>query len=272
MKAEGLYIKLLPDGKIKRRLITILGEVPLEDTTVAEELVILTNQNQIPMYQKIKDIWAYAEWVETGTEELQEFERRLGDYLQWLRKISLIRYTLFMTDLEDQEEILDYRTQDGAFQIANLLTGSMDPNFVVDRTFYAIGRKENIDLNGYFDFLKVSRCIAHYQLADSIEVEYQFRNEGQYYTFLLQHYLLSNPNIVPCQFCGRYFIPKTRKVTKYCDSIVRNNRTCKQVAPGLKKRKRDAAHKVTSEFMRIKDMLFHRKDRAGEDKKRRSLI
>ena len=42
---------------------------------------------------------------------------------------------------------------------------------------------------------------------------------------------------------------------------------CKRIAPGLKKRERDAAHKVTSEFMRIKDMLFHRKDRAGEDKK-----
>ena len=80
-------------------------------------------------------------------------------------------------------------------------------------------------------------------------------------------YLLSNPNVVPCQFCGRYFIPKTRKVTKYCDRIVRNNRTCKQVAPGLKKRERDAAHLVTSEFERIKDMLFHRRDRMGGNKK-----
>ena len=88
MKEEGLYIKLLPDGKIKRRLITILGEVPLEDTTVSEELVTLTNQNQIPMYQKTKDIWACAEWVENGAEELQEFERRLSAYLHWLRKIT----------------------------------------------------------------------------------------------------------------------------------------------------------------------------------------
>jgi len=267
MKDEGLYIKLFPDGKIKRRLITILGEVPLEDTTVAEELVTLTNQNQIPMYQKIKNIWACAEWGENGVEELHEFERRLGAYLHWLRKVSLVRYTLFMTDLEDQEEMPNYRTQEGALRIINLLINSLDPSFLVERTFYAIGRKENIDLNGYFDFLKASRCIAHYQLADSIDVEYQFRNEAQYYTFLLQHYLLSNPNVVHCQFCGRYFVPKTRKVTKYCDSIVRNNRTCKQVAPGLKKRERDAAHLVTSEFERIKDMLFHRRDRMGGNKK-----
>ena len=271
MREEGLYIKLLPDGKIKRRLITILGEVPLEDTTVSEELVILTNQNQIPMYQKIKDIWACAEWGENGVEELHEFERRLGAYLHWLRKTSLIRYALFMTDLEDQEEMPDYKTQDGALQIARLLTDSMEPDYVVDRTVYTIGRKAAIDLNDEHDFLKESRCIVHYLFNDAIEVEYQFRNEAQYYTFLLQHYLLSNPNVVPCQFCGRYFIPKTRKVTKYCDHIVRNNRTCKQVAPGLKKRERDAAHLVTSEFERIKDMLFHRRDRM-DGKKKTSVI
>ena len=78
---------------------------------------------------------------------------------------------------------------------------------------------------------------------------------------------MSKPNLVSCQFCGRFFIPKTRKTTKYCSRIVRNNRTCKQVAPGLKKRERDAAHLVTSEYERIKDMLFHRKDRSDMDKK-----
>ena len=265
MKDEGLYIRLLPGGKIKRHLITILGEVPLEDTTVAEELVTLTNQNQIPMYQKIKDIWACAEWVEDGA--LQEFERMLGDYLCWLRRTSLVRYTLFMTTLEDKEEMPDYKTQDGAFQIARLLTDSMEPDYVVDRTLYAIGKKVAVDLDDEHDFLKESRCIAHYLFNNAIDVEYQFRNEAQYYTFLLQHYLLSNPNVAPCQFCGRYFIPKTRKVTKYCDHIVRNNRTCKQVAPGLKKRERDSAQLVTSEFERIKDMLFHRRDRMGGNKK-----
>ena len=60
-------------------------------------------------------------------------------------------------------------------------------------------------------------------------------------------------------------------MTKYCDRIVRNNRTCKQVAPGLKKRERDAAHLVTSEFERIKDMLFHRRDRM-DGKKKTSVI
>lgn len=65
MKNEGLYIKLLPDGTIKRRLVTILGEVPLADTTIAEELIGLIDTNNVPMYQAIKDIWSYTgSWIE----------------------------------------------------------------------------------------------------------------------------------------------------------------------------------------------------------------
>lgn len=267
MKNEGLYIKLLPGGKIKRRLVTILGEVPLEDTTIDAELIGLHDTNNVPMYQTIKDIWAYTATVDRSPADLWEFEKVLGAYLHWLRNTDLIRYSLFMTAYEDLEEKPNHRTQEGTIQIAHLLTDSMEPDFVVDRTLYSLSRNVAIDLNEEHDFLKESTCITHYLLEDSVEAEYQFRSEVQYYIFLLQQYILSKPNLVSCQFCGRYFIPKTRKLTKYCDRITRNRKSCKRIAPGLKKRERDAAHLVTSEFARIKDMLFHRKDRVGDDKK-----
>ena len=267
MKNEGLYIKPLPDGTIKRRLVTILGEVPLADTTIAEELIGLIDTNNVPMYQAIKEIWAYTSFVDRSSMNLWEFERVLGNYLHWLRNRNLIRYTLFMTTYEDLDEKPDYRTPEGSMKLANLLTESMAPDYVVDRTLYALSKQTAIDLDDKHHFLKESSCVAHYLLEDTMEEEYQFRNEEQYYIFLLQQYLLTSPNLISCQFCGRYFTPKTRKLTKYCDRITRNSKTCKRIAPGLKKRERDAAHKVTSEFMRIKDMLFHRKDRAGEDKK-----
>ena len=267
MKNEGLYIKPLPDGTIKRRLITILGEVPLADTTIAEELIGLIDTNNVPMYQAIKDIWAYSSFVDRSKKDLREFERVLGAYLHWLRNRNLIRYSLFMTTYEDLDEKPDYRTPEGATKLANLLTESMAPDYVVDRTLYALSKQTAIDLDDEHHFLKESCSITHHLLEDTMEEEYQFRNEEQYYIFLLQQYLLTSPNLISCQFCGRYFTPKTRKLTKYCDRITRNSKTCKRIAPGLKKRERDAAHKVTSEFMRIKDMLFHRKDRAGEDKK-----
>ena len=267
MRNEGLYIRLLPDGTIKRHLVTILGEVPLEDTTIVRELIGLNDTNNVPMYQTIKEIWAYTSYVDRSTADLRKFEQVLGTYLHWLRNRNLIRYTLFMTTYEDLEEKPDHGTPEGAMRLANLLADSMGPDYVVNKVLYALSEHAAIDLNGEHHFLKESSCITHYVLEETVKEEYQFRNEEQYYIFLLQQYLLSAPYLVPCQFCGGYFIPKTRKLTKYCDRIIRNNKTCKRIAPGLKKRERDAAHKVTSEFMRIKDMLFHRKDRTGEDKK-----
>jgi hypothetical protein len=219
------------------------------------------------MYQAIKEISAYASFVDRSPKALWEFERALSKYLHWLRSRNLIRYTLFMTTYEDLDEKPDYRTPEGSMKLANLLTESMAPDYVVDRTLYALSKQTAIDLDDEHHFLKESCSITHYLLENTMEEEYQFRNEEQYYIFLLQRYILTTPNLISCQFCGRYFTPKTRKLTKYCDRITRNSKTCKRIAPGLKKRERDAAHKVTSEFMRIKDMLFHRKDRAGEDKK-----
>ena len=96
---------------------------------------------------------------------------------------------------------------------------------------------------------------------------YIFRSEAQYIYFLLQHLLTAKVPICKCQFCGGYFVPKTKHKTLYCDRIIRDGKTCKQVAPGLKKRERDAAHLVTSEYERIKNMLFHRRDRMGGNKK-----
>lgn len=70
MRSERLYIRLLPDGTIKRHLVTILGEVPLEDTTIARELIDLNDTNNVPMYQAIKEIWAYASFVDRSTKYL----------------------------------------------------------------------------------------------------------------------------------------------------------------------------------------------------------
>lgn len=97
-------------------------------------------------------------------------------------------------------------------------------------------------------------------------VTYIFRSEAQYYYFLLQHLLESKTRICKCQFCSRYFAPRTKHKTLYCDRIVRNGKTCKQIAPYLKRKERIAASRVLSQFEHTKDMMFHRFERTGDDK------
>ena len=87
------------------------------------------------------------------------------------------------------------------------------------------------------------------------------------YIFLLQHFLLSDPKVAVCQYCGHFFIPKTRKRTRYCDRIIRDRKTCKQIAPHMTHRERTASNRVLTEYNRVKDMLLHRLDRTCEDKR-----
>lgn len=71
MKTEGLYISLSPDGKVKRHLSTRSREVPLPDTTIADELIQLSEQNHVHLYQAIKDLWAHAGMI--GEKAFAEF-------------------------------------------------------------------------------------------------------------------------------------------------------------------------------------------------------
>ena len=90
---------------------------------------------------------------------------------------------------------------------------------------------------------------------------YIFRSEAQYYYFLLQHLLESKIRILKCQFCGRYFVPRTKHKTLYCDRVIRDGKTCKEIAPYLKRKEKIAANKVLSLFEHAKDTMVHRFDR-----------
>lgn len=53
---DGLYITLSPEGKTKRYLHADYTKIPLEDTTITEELIGLTEQNHFHFYQAIREI------------------------------------------------------------------------------------------------------------------------------------------------------------------------------------------------------------------------
>ncbi len=48
------------------------------------------------------------------------------------------------------------------------------------------------------------------------------------YSLLTSYFFASKPNISMCQNCNRFFLPKTKKVTLYCDRVTENGLTCKK--------------------------------------------
>lgn len=103
----------------------------------------------------------------------------------------------------------------------------------------------------------------------SLDAEPQllFRAFERYYIFLLQRFVASQVRVAKCQYCGSYFIPKTKRKTLYCDREIRDGKTCKQIAPYENHKRLAATNKVIAEFDRVKGLLFRRVERADCGKK-----
>lgn len=270
MKTDGLYITLSPDGKIKRHLQDIGSKIPLDDTTIAGEIIDLSEQNHIHLYQAIKEIWALAGLTGDDAGNDLEFAIAMEAFLHRLRKENIIRHTLLMTQIADQPNDRPFARWDmreGAMFIANNFSQAMAADITVGRVLSALSDGLPVDLEEEHQMLRRSFAHVTFTFGEKLTAEYQFRSEEQYFIFLLQHFILSKPNVAVCQFCGRFFIPKTRKKTLYCDRIVRDGRTCKQIAPHMKRKERIAASRVLTVFKRVKEMMEKRYDRTGDDKK-----
>ncbi|MBR4289855.1 MAG: hypothetical protein IKT52_04350 [Oscillospiraceae bacterium] len=269
MKTDGLYITLGPDGTIKRYLRDGDSKIPLDDTTIAEEIINLSEQNHIHLYQAIKEIWALAGRTGDAAENNTEFAIAMETFLHRLRKENIIRYTLLMTQIADHPNdrpFAHWNAQESGMFIANNFSQAMAADITVGRVLFALSDGLPLDLDDEHDMLRRSSAYVTFSFDDSLTAEYQFRSEEQYFIFLLQHFILSKPNVAVCQFCGRYFIPKTRKKTLYCDRVVRNGRSCKRVAPHLKRKEKISASRVLTLFKRVKEMMEKRYDRTGDDK------
>lgn len=269
MKTDGLYITLSLDGKIKRYLQTTGSKIPLEDTTIAEEIISLSEKNHIHLYQSIKEIWALAGHTGDDTDHNLEFAVAMELFLHRLRKENIVRYALLLTQIGDKPDdrpFAKWDMQESAMLIANNFSQAMAADITVGRVLSALSDNLPIDLDEEHEALCQSSAYVTFTFGESLTAEYQFRSEEQYFIFLLQHFILSKPNIAVCQFCGRFFIPKTKKKTLYCDRIVRDGRSCKQIAPYLKRKEKIAASKVLSEFKRTKEMMEKRYDRTGGNK------
>lgn len=256
---EGLYVTVSPDGTIKKYLSTKSGEVSFPDRSVAEELISFSEQDYVFLAVHRKALCCYA----CGNGTYPKVVKAVKRVSERIKKQNLLCGTLVRLEFLDcyhywtpdkysrikrlVEATLYFGTAFDAWREANVILKQLSENSQADMQDYTAT---------YFSVTRQGK-----------PATYIFRSEAQYIYFLLQHLLTAKVPICKCQFCGGYFVPKTKHKTLYCDRIIRDGKTCKQVAPGLKKRERDAAHLVTSEYERIKDMLLHRRDRMGGNKK-----
>lgn len=274
---KGIYVSLLPKGKIKRILTTESGEVELSETTIADEIILFSELN-FEHYAQIVDLLntiaaAIPSQPENLTqEEINAYDLLLDtteDLVETLEQEDLLHGTLTRIQLKDAlpPNCTSPTAADQTKKaILKTVSEPMRFQFFLNSVLYDMRDGIALDLNQKYRILKEVIVSQHLILDDELSSRYHFRSIAAYYCFLLLHFIAMKPRVLLCQCCGRYFITKTKRKTFYCDRIFKRNRTCKQLAPGMKHRIEAGKQTVINEFDRAKRRLYKRYSRTLDEK------
>lgn len=257
----GLYVSISPDGKIKKHLSTESGEVPLKDTTISDELIALTQTS----YLKIARF--SAELLDCKHSSYRDFWNTIDRFLTDQESSAPVYALLTRTSIADH--VTNYRNPRNKSlamsAIRACLVCPVPAQVLTVNLFDAICAGNSITQEPVYRLLHHMKIPAVFSL--DTEPQLLFRAFDRYYIFLLQQFVAAQYRVAKCQYCGSYFIPKTKRKTLYCDREIRDGKTCKQIAPYENHKRLAAANKVIAEFDRVKGLLFRRVERADCGKK-----
>ena len=274
MSAEhGVYVELLQDGKIKRDLAGIPGEVPLAETKISDEILLFSELIFEPYAAVVDQIRSQARAIlmydeHGGLANMTMFQFMLDtveDLVSTLEQENPLQGTLLRAQLEDavppDDGTATYPFRAGK-KILTILIEVMQFQFVVNEVLHDMQAGEPLISDKYDTLWEVPmRSILRWN-GDRLTTQYHVRSAVDYYHFLLLQFVSSYPAVAWCHCCGRYFIPKTKKKTLYCDRILKDGKTCKEWGPVLKHRQKAAQVSVVEEFDRAKQRMYKRYERA----------
>ena len=257
----GLYVSISPDGKIKKHLSTENGEVQLKDTTISDELIVLTEMSFLKTSRFIKEL------MQCSPTSYRAYWNSIDCFLSDQEASNPVYALLTRTAITDH--VSNYRNPRNkplamrAIRACLILPVSAQV-FTVN-LLDALCTDDPIAQDPAYRLLHRMNIPTVFSL--DTEPKLLFRAFERYYIFLLQQFIASKVRVAKCQYCGRYFTPKTKRKTLYCDRDIRDGKTCKQIAPYENHKRLAAANKVIAEFDRVKGLLFRRMERTDCGKK-----
>ncbi len=276
----GLYVEINKDGTLKRNLTVKSGEtIKLKNTTVNDEIIAFSELN-FKYYAELLEHTenmcedSYVEitdgdFGEAGidVDAYAEILQTVNELIAVLEESNPLHGTLLRTLLEDQLPPDDGSAMyliNSEAKITDCLSSVMRMQFLINDILYDLRSGTPLDMENKYSIFKSAAFTQIQTLGEKVTVQYRFRSPIDYYIFLMMRFIENHPSVTLCQCCGKYFIPKTKRTTLYCDRIIRNNKTCKQIAPALK-HKRDAARdSVIETFDRTKRKMYKRFERTND--------
>ena len=274
MDYDGLYIKMKPDGTMTKRIIFGGYQRKLPATTIKDEIISFSEQNFEPYHEMLTEIDTAAEDVvgneeyksEVNVDEFIKFANIVSKECKRLQKKDFVMGTLTSTLLKDNVPV-DDGTAYYIFEAVHEMRACLYDIYMFYKHLMEFLHRsaDGIDLNFTRDFKQFTevtaptRCIFD---GKNLTYEYVFRSLSQYYVFIVQQFIAAGYRVQRCNCCGRYFVPKTKKETLYCDRVIRDGRTCKDIGPSVKRKHAEENDEVIKAYRQNERKLQRRKERA----------
>lgn len=274
MEYDGLYIKKNPDGTMTKRVIFGGSQRKLPATTIKDEIISFSEQNFEPYLEMLTEIDSAAAEVigseeykpEVDVDEFMKFANIVSEECKRLQKKDFVMGTLTSTLLKDSVPV-DDGTSYYIFEAVHEMRACLYDIYMFYKHLMEFLHRsaDGINLNFKRDFKQFTEVTAPTRCmfdGKNLTYEYVFRSLSQYYIFIVQQFIAAGYRAQRCNCCGRYFVPKTKKETLYCDRVIRGGRTCKDIGPSIKRKHAEENDEVIKAYRQNERKLQRRKERA----------
>lgn len=213
--------------------------------------------------EKLKDITSDSADDFENTEQFLDLVYKACDAISendmvmgYLTK-SLVDGTLFFNSDKSLKDQLDCVIQN----LNHILFISVELDYILTQ----MSKGEKIDFDNkckYTRFCEVNQSF--YRTNNGMQIGYRVQCIMDYYVLLIHKFIELNPIVSKCEACNRFFIPKTKKKTLYCDRVLKTGKTCKETAPALKHKLEAMKDEVISTFDKEKNKMYKRFERTND--------
>ena len=272
----GVYITVQPDGELKRDLAALSGKIPLEGSAVEREIIEFSELDFGPYATVVDYIATIANYMicdcneHNGNVDSSVFDFMMdtvNDLLETFEGENPLHGTLTRMAVEDTIPA-DDGTEWYAMQTAMTIIAPLQEVILFQRlTNQILSDLRNgipLDFVEKYQALQRTEFTQAFFMDGALTRRYYFRSPADYYRFLLLNFITRQPTVGLCECCGRFFVHRTKRKTVYCDRVIKDGKTCKELGPRLKHKLEVKNKRVIEEFDRARQRMYKRYERARD--------
>jgi len=266
---NDIYVAIDSKGNLRFSQFIDGNEEIVGNSTIKKELLLFADWDIKGYAERVAEFYdAAPHTFPLGDYDFDAFMHKVNDFASDLFSEDLIYGTLTTKALNNliiRDDTSDLFPITASNQIIACLEEILDLHFIATVLLDDITSGNEIDLTTEpYCELTTAKFTQQFFLETKLKRRYLFDSLSDYYRFILMLFLDAKPNIAWCHCCGKYFYPATAKATKYCDRIIENGKTCKQIGPHLK-RKIDAQNDtVLLAYKRTYQKMYKRLERSTD--------